>query len=75
MITIELFDNKMFIHQSWYNIESFVKINESMVDVSSSTDEGHRYDTTFIEGMISINGILQTSAQMIIDTLSSDGQS
>jgi len=69
MIIIELLDNKIFIYNSWYNIESCVKINESMVDVSSSTDEGHRYDTTFIEGMITINGILQTSAQMIFDTL------
>jgi hypothetical protein len=74
MITIELLDNKIFIYNSWYNIESIVKINESMVDVSSSTDEGHRYDTTFIEGMITINGTLQTSAQMIFDTLS-NGQS
>jgi len=75
MITIELLHNKIFIHNSWYNIESIVIINESMVDVSSSTDEGHRYDTTFIEGMITINGTLQTSAQMIFDTLTSDGQS
>lgn len=70
MIEIKYQNNRIFIHNSWYNIESVLIINDTMVDVYSATDEGHRFDTTFVEGTITINGVFQTSAQMIYDTLS-----
>ena len=38
-------------------------------------DDIHDGLVTVVANEVSINGILQTSAQMIFDTLSSDGQS
>jgi hypothetical protein len=35
----------------------------------------YNWGTTAVENQTTINGTLQTSAQMIFDTLSSDGQS
>lgn len=68
--------NVIFINNAFelqgklFDLISFSKISEEYVDVFAKADGWDEWNTSFCANETSINGILQTSADMIIQTLS-----
>jgi hypothetical protein len=53
-----------------FKLISFTKGSDIYVDVYALADGWNEWNTSFIANETTINGILQTSADMIIETLS-----
>ncbi len=74
MINIGFSNNLILLDSIEYQLESIIEHDDSVVNLHLVNDVYNTY-YTIVANNVTINGILQTSAQMIIDTLSSDGQS
>jgi hypothetical protein len=70
MIYLEYINGLLIYKNNSYSIERLEKIDAEMVDVDSCNSAGNRFDTTLISNYVTINDIIQTSADMIIETLS-----
>jgi osmotically-inducible protein OsmY len=73
MEEITLINGQLTYRGQTYNYSGLTQINTA-VNIALLYD-GSEFEVTVVANEVSINGIVQTSAQMIIDTLSSDGQS
>jgi hypothetical protein len=74
MIDFIIIDNCIIRGDFKYEIISFYKSDDKYVDVDSVNSLGGVYNTSLGANECSINGIPQTSADMIFETLS-NGQS
>jgi hypothetical protein len=68
-----LINNLLTYRGLQYSVGTTQQVNDA-VFVNLKYDDS-QFEVTVVANEVSINGIVQTSAQMIIDTLSSDGQS
>jgi len=74
MISLEYKNSSVLINNQWiaFSDIEIVDINLTTIFLDDSLNNAWY---GFLANETTINGILQTSAQMIFDTLSSDGQS
>jgi hypothetical protein len=72
MEEITLINGQLTYRGQMYNYSDLTEINTA-VNITLLYD-GSTFEVTVVANEVSINGIVQTSAQMIIDTLS-NGQS
>lgn len=69
MTNIIYIDKKIQLNGFAYTIEQEIEINESMLDIYSVCQEGHRFDTTFTIDHIAINDVIQESMAQLLNTL------
>lgn len=66
-----IFINNAFqLQDKQFELISFSQVSDIYVDVYAKADGWDEWNTSFAANQTTINGILQTSADMIIETLS-----
>jgi hypothetical protein len=69
-----LFNNGIINYRGYDYTISFLEMNGNEMVYVNLVNDPYTFTVVLVANETTINGILQTSAQMIFDTLSSDGQ-